>query len=228
MTSRQMNLEEAAAYLRMEPIAVSRLVRQGEMSYSGDPARPLFLADNLDAWASKRILGMDAKRLAELERGMAAARPREEAFDLLSLAAPDRIFLGVEARTKASLISALVECADSIGLLYDPKDLLGSLRSREEESPTALPGGIAIPHPRHHDPYLATDSFLVVARTLQPIHFGAPDGRPTDLFFLLVCQDERLHLRALARLCATLSNPAVVSAVRSAASAREAFDALSR
>jgi PTS system nitrogen regulatory IIA component len=228
MSARQMNLEEAAAYLRMEPIALSRLVRQGEAPYSGDPARPLFQADNLDAWASKRILGMDPKRLAEFERGVAAARPREEAFDLLSLAAPERVFLGVEARTKASLLSALVDCADSLGLLYDPKDLLESLRNREDESSTALPGGIAIPHPRHHDPYLATESFLVVARPLQPIHFGASDGKPSDLFFLLVCQDERLHLRALARLCATLSNPAVAEAIRGADSQQEAFAALSR
>jgi nitrogen PTS system EIIA component len=40
-----------------------------------------------------------------------------------------------------------------------------------------------------------------LGRTVQPIPFGAPDGRATDLFFLLACPDPRLHLHALARLC---------------------------
>jgi mannitol/fructose-specific phosphotransferase system IIA component (Ntr-type) len=64
-----------------------------------------------------------------------------------------------------------------------------------------MPGGFAIPHPRQHDSYLFESSFIVVGRSLQPINFGSPDGRPTKLFFLVCCQDDRLHLHTLARLC---------------------------
>jgi mannitol/fructose-specific phosphotransferase system IIA component (Ntr-type) len=64
-----------------------------------------------------------------------------------------------------------------------------------------MPGGVAFLHPRQQQPYLLQSSFMVLGRTIQPIHFGAPDDRPTDLFFLLCCQDEVLHLHTLARLC---------------------------
>ena len=64
-----------------------------------------------------------------------------------------------------------------------------------------MPGGLALPHPRSPDPYLFDTSFLVVGRPVQEIHFGATDGEPTQLFFLLCCQDDRLHLHTLARLC---------------------------
>lgn len=226
MAGKQLNLEEAAAYLDIGAMELSRLVRQGEMPYAGDPAHPLFLADELDSWASRRILAMNAKRLDALERGIAASHPKEAPFSLLSLLALERVFIGIEARTKASMLSGLVDCADSLGLLYDPKDLLESLRRREEEGSTALQGGVAIPHPRHHDPYLASESFLIVARPAQPIHFGAADGKPSDLFFLLVCQEERLHLRALARLCSKLQDSAICARLRAAEDAEGILAAL--
>ena len=51
----------------------------------------------------------------------------------------------------------------------------------------------------------------MVGRTLQEIHFGAPDGRPTWLFFLICCQDERIHLHALARLCLIVQKTDIVA-----------------
>jgi mannitol/fructose-specific phosphotransferase system IIA component (Ntr-type) len=95
----------------------------------------------------------------------------------------------------------LVALAETTGHLYDPKALLASLEAREELCSTAMPGGFALPHPRFHDPYLFETSLLVVGRPVQEIHFGAPDGEPTRLFFLICCQDDRLHLHTLARFC---------------------------
>ena len=105
------------------------------------------------------------------------------------------------SKTKASVLRDLVALAEKTGNLCDPKTLLASLEAREELCSTAVPGGFALPHPRSHDPYLFETSFIVVGRPVQEIHFGAPDGQPTHLFFLICCQDDRLHLHTLARLC---------------------------
>lgn len=227
MAVTRLNLEQAAAFLGLEAQALLRRVREGEAPYSGDPGAPVFDKDELDAWASSRILGMDGRRLDRYERGAAACgRPGDGLFPLGSLVSPERVFLDVDARTRASMLSALVDLADSLGLLYDPRDLLESLRAREDLCSTALSGGFAVPHPRHHDPYLAQESFLLVARPSAPVHFGAQDGRPTDHFFLLVCQDDRQHLRALARLCAVLSDPARAAALRAAETSEDLCAAL--
>jgi mannitol/fructose-specific phosphotransferase system IIA component (Ntr-type) len=93
----------------------------------------------------------------------------------------------------------------------DPADLLASVEAREQLCSTGLPGGLAILHCRNLQPYRFEDSFIVVGRTLQEIHFGAPDGRPTWLFFLICCQDERIHLHTLARLCLIMQKTDVVS-----------------
>lgn len=229
MSGRQLNLDDVAEYLHISQERATRLFRQGELPYEGEPARPRFSPEELDAWASRRILRMDGRRLGDYERGAAVkSPPGSERYPLLSLLSPERIFIGVGARTRASMLSELVAAADSLGFLYDPHDLLESLRRREEEGSTALPGGVAIPHPRHHDPYLASESFMVVARPSTPIHFGAPDGRPTDLFFMLVCQENRLHLRALARLCAILADPSLAPAIRAAGDPESIYGEISR
>jgi mannitol/fructose-specific phosphotransferase system IIA component (Ntr-type) len=84
-----------------------------------------------------------------------------------------------------------------------------------------MPGGLALLHPRHHDPYLASQSFLVLGRSGRPLPFGAPDGKPTDIFLLLCCLDDRLHLRVLARLCALHHTTDFLARLRAAAGAEE-------
>ncbi|MBP5545013.1 MAG: PTS sugar transporter subunit IIA [Kiritimatiellae bacterium] len=200
----------------MEPLELSKRVRQGEAPFSGNVDNPIFEKDEIDAWASSRILEMNERRLSKYEQGAVGKKENEGPFRLERLVSPERVFLQVDARTKSSMLAELVNCADSLGLLYDPHDLLESLRAREDLCSTALPGGFAIPHPRHHDPYLAQESFLIVALPTVPIHFGAQDGKPSDLFFLLVCQEDRQHLRALARLCSMLLNPNLAAALRAA------------
>jgi mannitol/fructose-specific phosphotransferase system IIA component (Ntr-type) len=89
-----------------------------------------------------------------------------------------------------------------------------------------VPGGFALPHPRSHEPYLFEVSFLVVGRPIQEIHFGAPDGLPTQLFFLLCCQDDRLHLHTLARLCLIALKTKALDQLRDAADAQTMRDVL--
>jgi mannitol/fructose-specific phosphotransferase system IIA component (Ntr-type) len=91
---------------------------------------------------------------------------------------------------------------------------------------TAVPGGFAVPHPRSHEPYLFETSFLVVGRPVQEIHFGAPDGEPTRLFFLVCCQDDRLHLHTLARLCLIALKTNIIEQLRAAPEAQSMRDAL--
>ncbi len=112
----------------------------------------------------------------------------------------------------------MVAQAERTGLLTaTAAELLAALKEREALCPTALPGGLALLHPRNHDPFMFSDSFLVLGRTARPIPFGALDGMGTDLFFLACCQDDRIHLHVLARLCMMCSQTGLLSSLRSAA-----------
>jgi mannitol/fructose-specific phosphotransferase system IIA component (Ntr-type) len=85
---------------------------------------------------------------------------------------------------------------------------------------------MALLHPRHPDPFLIESSFITVGRTVQRIPFGAPDGRATDLFFLLGCPDDRLHLHLLARLCLMAQKTDVLAELRETSSAEAMYYAL--
>ena len=139
---------------------------------------------------------------------------------------PKCIAPALPARTKASVLRELVNLARSSGRLNDAPSLIRSLEEREALCSTGMPGGFAVPHPRVPDPYLCESSVIVLGRTSHQIPFGAPDGRGTDLFFLICCQDDRLHLHTLARLCLMAQKTAVLETLRQAPDAESMHSSL--
>ena len=203
MPHRVFNIEEVARYLHLSAADIARRVKNQEIPFEKRGGRVVFRKRDIDMWASQRILGLSEGRLAEYHQE-ATLKSREflpQDALLPKMLESGAVDSAMTAKTKASVLRALVALAEKTWQVADPKELLASLEAREELCSTAVPGGLALPHPRFHQPYMFESSFLVVGRPIQEIHFGAPDGRPTDLFFLICCQDDRFHLHTLARLC---------------------------
>ena len=213
-----LNVEEVASYLHLTSADVERRVKDGQIPFEKRGGRVVFSKRDIDAWASQRILGLPERRLEEYHRktthGTREFLPQEAILpEMVGLGAIDS---AMTSKTKSSALRDLVALAEKTGQLADPKELLESLETREELCSTALPGGLAIPHPRFHQPYLFESSFIVVGRPVQEIHFGAPDGQPTYLIFLLCCQDDRIHLHTLSRLCMMALKTEMLSQLRAA------------
>jgi excisionase family DNA binding protein len=228
MPYRLLNLEEAASYLHLTSADVERRVKDREIPFEKRGDRVVFRKRDIDAWASQRILGLPKQRLEEYHRkstrGTLEFLPDEAILpEMLGRGA---INSAMTSKTKSSVLRDLVALAEKTGQVTDPKELLESLEAREELCPTALPGGLAIPHPRFHQPYLFESSFIVVGRPIQEIHFGSPDGQPTDLIFLLCCQDDRMHLHTLSRLCMMALKTEMLSQLRAAPDAAAMRDCI--
>lgn len=216
MPHRMLTTAEAADYLHLAPVDVERLVKNDEIPFERQGTRAVFRRKDIDAWASRRILGLPGKALRDYHDSTSA---RVHAVALQGALIPqfmtvERIDPELHSRTRASVLRDMVALAESTDLLSDARELLDTLEERERLCSTALPGGVALLHPRHHDPYMFSDSFIVLGRALQPIHFGAQDGASTDLFFLVCCQDDRIHLHTLARLCTMYQHTGLLSALR--------------
>ena len=222
------NLEEAASYLHLTSADVERRVKDRAIPFEKRGGRVVFSKRDIDAWASQRILGLPEQRLEEYHRkttsGTREILPQEAILpEMLGRGA---INSAMTSKTKASALRDLVALAEKTGQLTDSKELLESLETREELCSTALPGGLAIPHPRFHQPYLFESSFIVVGRPIQEVHFGAADGQPTDLIFLLCCQDDRIHLHTLSRLCMMALKTEMLSQLRAAPDAAAMRDCI--
>jgi len=95
-----------------------------------------------------------------------------------------------------------------------------NLFARERLGSTGLGGGVAIPHCKTRD---LADVLLAVGVSRRGIDFGAADGVPVTLIFLVVSPSDApgLHLQALARISRVIRMPGVAEDLRRAATAAE-------
>ena len=117
---------------------------------------------------------------------------------LSQLLAPERVRVPLVSRDKSTVLRELVELlVHSSG--GSPEDILHAVREREDCQSTGFGHGVAIPHAR--TPSLPGLT-LVAGQAGAPIDYGALDGKPVRLFFLLAGPETvaASQVRALARI----------------------------
>lgn len=87
---------------------------------------------------------------------------------------------------------------------FDRASLVQLLVAREMMGGTAMGDGIAIPHPRRPVVLPGAKRVVRLGFLKEPVDFGAPDGKPIDTLFLMICPTVRDHLQQLARLASVL------------------------
>ena len=99
----------------------------------------------------------------------------------------------------------------------DPAEILHCLLEREKAGATGFGSGVAIPHCRHAQLDRVRGAFV---RLAEPVDYGAVDGVPVDLVFLLLSPTTTGpdHLKALAAVSRLLRDPATASKLRGARS----------
>jgi len=221
-------LSEVAEYLHLSKADIEKLVRRNEIPFEHRGRQVVFRKNDIDAWASQRILGLTNKRLDEYHQTSSSKTGdlSQTRAIISALAKKNLITTSLASKTKPSLLRDITAFAEAGGLVSNPRDLLQSLEDREKMCSTAMPDGFALLHPRQHDPYLFEDSFIAFGRTNTPIPFGAPDGNETDLFFLICCQNDRLHLHVLARLCLMCRDKSFLISLRQAPDAPSVHECL--
>ncbi len=227
MPHRVLNLQQAAEYLHLQVSDLEQLVRQQDVPFEVLGRHTIFRVRDIDAWASRRILNMPEKKLSDFHK---VTRKQydlsHESAIITELTQADFVHSGVSARTKPSVLREMSRLAGQTGLVYDPASLLESLEEREKLCSTGLSDGVALLHPRNHEPYMFEESFIVLGRTEHPLPFGALDGQPTDIYFLICCEDDHIHLHVLARLCMMCRKTHFLADVRDAVDASGMYQAL--
>jgi mannitol/fructose-specific phosphotransferase system IIA component (Ntr-type) len=87
--------------------------------------------------------------------------------------------------------------------------LIRALHEREQLYSTGIGDGIALPHARNALVGLVDKPVIVFGRHTPGIPYGAVDGLPARLFFLLVAPTVTQHLAVLARVSRLLREPTV-------------------
>jgi nitrogen PTS system EIIA component len=228
MPYRTFGIDEVARYLHLSRADLDRLVKDQDIPFERHGERLVFRKVEVDAWASQRILGMEGRRLAEYHQKSShgAQQIVPQAAIMPGMVRPEFIAPALTAKTKASVLRQMAALAEKSGCVCDRQALLQGLEAREELCSTGIPGGLALLHSRNPETYLFETAFLALGRTIQQIPFGAPDGQSTNLFFLIGCPDDRMHLHTLARLCLMAQKTDLLVDLRQAADADAMCDSI--
>jgi PTS system nitrogen regulatory IIA component len=202
-------VRDVARLLNVSEQTVYRWARKGSLPAHRVHDQYLFNRVELQEWAAlhKHRVSLELfapNGSAEQPRGLLAALELGGvAYDLPGLAREE--------------VLAAVAKLPGIPASVDRELLYQLLLAREALASTSVGGGIAIPHPR--DPVVANvDQPLVFLCFLhQPVDFGALDGQPVKVLFLLLSPSVRDHLRILARLASALHDEAFKKLLHAAA-----------
>ncbi|MQY16058.1 hypothetical protein SRB5_62500 [Streptomyces sp. RB5] len=125
------------------------------------------------------------------------------------------------AGERDSAIGELVELVAGTGKVVDRDALVSAVLAREARGATGLGEEVAIPHAETD---AVTEPVVAFARSARGVDWGAVDGTPARLIFL-VCVPEAMagdeRLRILARLARTLVNPDFRARLRGAGTDEE-------
>jgi nitrogen PTS system EIIA component len=117
------------------------------------------------------------------------------------------VHCGVPGADKLSVLRSVVNLL-KLPPQMDPEFLLQVLLAREALGTTAIGNGIAIPHVRN--PILLQNRptpAITLCFLANPIDFGALDGEPVRMLFMLTSPTVKVHLHLLSRLSYALHDP---------------------
>ena len=228
MSHEVFNLKQAAEHVHLDANELRHVAQRGEVEATERGGDWYFEHRALDEWAQRNILASNARELAAQHRSMADERRRLDKVDwgVADLFGAETIDLAVQAKAKAGILRDMTDLAEKGGKVYDVDGLFKELVAREEAASTAIGEGVALLHPRFHDPYMFEESFIAYGRSDRPVFFGAPDGEGTRHFFLVCSTDHRAHLHILARLAVLAHGTDLVARLDAAADADAALAAI--
>ncbi|NMC21572.1 MAG: PTS transporter subunit EIIA [Thermogutta sp.] len=204
-----------AEYLHLTPQQVLRLADRGKIPGRKVAGQWRFSPSEIHLWLEQRIgLLTDDEDLAAMESQLRDHRASSGEIRIAELIPAEAIQVPLAARTRNSVVRAVIDAAARTGWLWDPEALRDAVLAREEMHPTALENGVALLHPRRPMPNILGQALIGFGRTLSGIPFGSETGVLTDCFFLICSVEERSHLRALARLSRILTVPGFLPHLR--------------
>lgn len=142
---------------------------------------------------------------------------------LINLVNEENIKVPLESKDKPSVIRELIQILKDAGEISDFDAVLKAIQDRELKGSTGLNDGIAVPHGK-----TGAVSTLKLAIGISPdgIAFDSLDGKPSNLFFLLVAPPGMSgpHVVALAEIAKIASSKSFCKALVSAGSPQEVIE----
>jgi nitrogen PTS system EIIA component len=201
-----MTAKEVASYLKINERTVLKYASESKLPAVKVGGQWRFKREVLDHWLESQM-----KACTEPVQPVG-----ERAVSIAEWLHPEMVLPNVETDSGQEVLSELVRVCVESGQVTDGKALLSALLRREQLCSTALGQGVAFPHVRESGLRASNQPVLALAKAPGGVDFGASDGEPTFLFFMVYAPSTKVHLRILARLSQLLRDSSLVEDLRGA------------
>ncbi|WP_099609603.1 fructose-specific PTS transporter subunit EIIC [Vibrio coralliilyticus] len=135
------------------------------------------------------------------------------------------ICLDLQATTKQEVFEELIELLSNNHRISDKAQFLSDIQAREEIGNTGFEDGVALPHAKSA---AVSQPAVAIGISRQGIEYGAEDGQPSKLFFMIASPDGGAdhHIEVLAELSSKLIEDGFIERFMQASSAEEALELL--
>ncbi|PMG27945.1 PTS fructose transporter subunit IIABC [Vibrio splendidus] len=144
---------------------------------------------------------------------------------ITTLTNQDLIKLSLSANSKEDVFKELIDVLYAQGRISDKAQFLADIKAREEQGNTGFEEGIALPHAKSS---AVIKPAVVIGVHQQGIEYGADDGQPSKLFFMIASPDggDNHHIEVLAELSSKLIEEGFIESFMNAQSEQEALELL--
>ncbi|HAP43890.1 MAG: PTS fructose transporter subunit IIA [Spirochaetes bacterium GWD1_61_31] len=208
----QLSVKDAALILNVSEKTIYRWIKQGVIPSYKINEQFRFNRSELLEWATSRRIKVSPAIFNE-----------ETPYALPSLLEALQAG-GIAYRLDGRDLPAVLKNVVSILQLPEEVDrdfLFQVLLAREKLGSTGVGDGIAIPHVRNPVVLHVSRPTVTLCFLEHPIDFGAIDGKPVNIFFVVVSPTVKAHLHLLSRLGFLLHDPAFKAALVNQASRDE-------
>ncbi|HIF9142726.1 TPA: PTS fructose transporter subunit IIABC [Photobacterium damselae] len=135
------------------------------------------------------------------------------------------INLDLQATTKDQVFAEMAEMLTQQGKVADKEQFIADIYAREELGNTGFEEGVALPHAKS---VAVASPAVAIGVSRQGIEYGAEDGLPSKLFFMIASPDggANHHIEVLAELSSKLIEDGFIDAFLAANTPEEALNLL--
>lgn len=135
---------------------------------------------------------------------------------------PEHIAVELKSNSKEEIIDELVDLLKGDDRVVDLDMVRYSVKERENIMSTGVGLGFAIPHSKTNGVISIIAAF---GKRNEPIDFNSMDGKPVNLFFLLVGKENMVgpHIKLLSRISRMMNHEEFRNALKNARSSEEIY-----
>lgn len=215
-----MTLNEVADYLKIASKTVSRMIQRDEIPCFKISGQWRFKKSVIDNWLDMKMNTTTSKINSSYSKDDISFMP------LYKLINEDFIVLDIKDGDREEILRQLSKPLIVNNILENTDELVLNLLKRENMASTSISKRVAFPHCRKPEDNNHTFPPIILGVSKNGVSFDLTKENKTNLFFLILVNDEIIHLRILSKLAKFIKRENIIERITNVKNQKEIINIL--